>query len=184
MEHIHSSRVIVTGDININILDCIFDLNEYSCLLAKLGFLPAITKPTRLDSCLVFIRSKVDCAVGLVVGLAIIDHDLIILGLANLITITNHNRYKTTTDHSTVVNDLRAADWTFVMLALHNNKYTKRLNRSTFILKRWITKGILRCMVHRDKLHLDFRQHPDDPIRKGVYHRYRNFLINLLYSLK
>lgn len=204
LEPIHNSRVIVTGDININILDCLDpSVNEYSCLMAELGFLPAITKPTRLDACLdhFFIRSRADRVAGLVAALAISDHDLVILGLAIPNTKPSRNRYKIITDHSAVVGDLGAADWAPVMLAvdvevavtefnhilttiISNNTSTKRLSRSTLVLKPWITKGLLRCMVHRDKLHLDLRQHPDDPIRKRVYNRYRNFLTDLLHSLK
>ncbi|KAJ0176374.1 hypothetical protein K1T71_007553 [Dendrolimus kikuchii] len=61
---------------------------------------------------------------------------------------------------------------------------TKCISRSQFVLKPWITPGLVRCMKHRDKLHLDHKKDPNDIVRKSTYHRYKNFCNNLLRKLK
>lgn len=56
----------------------------------------------------------------------------------------------------------------------------KRISRSKFTLKPWITPGLMKCMRHRDQLHLKARNNPNDTILQITYKRYKNFCNDLL----
>ncbi|KAJ0179100.1 hypothetical protein K1T71_004812 [Dendrolimus kikuchii] len=51
-------------------------------------------------------------------------------------------------------------------------------------LKPWITPGLIRCMRHRDRLHLKCKKDPTNIILNKSYKRYKNFCNNLLKDLR
>ncbi|KAI5635507.1 hypothetical protein NE865_11776 [Phthorimaea operculella] len=206
LQSYHNKKsVILTGDININILvpdDP--EHTEYLCLLAELGFIAAITEPTRIHNCLdhIFVRSKAHSALGLVADTDITDHRMTMLGICPEITKAKRSSSKITrTDLPAVVEELKKADWSAVFasqdvheavstlknilgLALQKHTHIKRVSKRHALLKPWMTPGLLRCTQHRDKLHQELRKHPNDKVREVIYKRYRNFCNGLLHNLK
>lgn len=199
-------HVLVTGDININILESSnVKTSEYLDLMAELDLQQAISVPTRLDSCLdhIFIRADTHHIVGAVCKSDITDHNMILLGLSMAREDSNskQSRRLSKINFKRVSEDLAKEDWNNVLNSCDVNLASEQFNetlqtlitkhctsyytsRSKQILKPWITPGLKRCMLHRDKLHLDLRKFPNDPTREFVYKRYRNFCNNLLHKLK
>jgi hypothetical protein len=107
---------IVTGDINININSPCSDscASEYICVLAGLGFRPAVDRPTRKNACLdhFYVRSAKDMASVVCVS-DITDHDLVMVG------ITAPNKFNPAKPSKTVIRqdfeairaDLEHEDW-------------------------------------------------------------------------
>ncbi|KOB66009.1 Uncharacterized protein OBRU01_21809, partial [Operophtera brumata] len=65
---------------------------------------------------------------------------------------------------------------------MHKRKV--KIGRKFVNIKAWITPGLIKCMRHRDKLHKDCRDFPDDIERHKIYKRYRIFCNNLLFKIK
>ncbi|KAI5633696.1 hypothetical protein NE865_13592 [Phthorimaea operculella] len=100
-----------------------------------------------------------------------------------------------------IKNDLRKVDWGSVIygddvdaaadrlqstlgLIFDKNSRTVTISRSKYNLKPWITPGLMRCMKHRDNLHLRVRSDPNNKMLEHIYLRYRNFFNDLLRKLK
>lgn len=200
----HNS-VLITGDMNIDLMEdpptCGND--SYQCLMSEYGFLPAITEPTRGKACLdhAFLMTK-GRSLGLVCNSSLTDHDIVIIGLSlNLPKVRNNSRTSRKTNYHEVTKDLSNADWTQVLKeknvndaviafnkiildSLHKHSHIKTISRSKFNIKPWITPGLMKCMRHRDNLHLQVRSAPKDKLLNRTYTRYKNFCNNLLHKLK
>ncbi|XP_049885292.1 uncharacterized protein LOC126380104 [Pectinophora gossypiella] len=197
--HKNKKSVILAGDININTLSS--ESTEYLCLLAEHGFIPAITMPTRLTSCLDhgFVKSKFP-AIGIVCNSDITDHKIVIVGLT-----TNEKRSiqrsRMIIDYDGVGDELASVDWSVVTAldnvdkavevlmeliktAIANNSKEIKISRSKYVIQPWITPGLLRCTRHRDRLHAKLKQFPNDEILEITYKRYRNFHNMLLRKLR
>ncbi|KAI5651347.1 hypothetical protein NE865_00591 [Phthorimaea operculella] len=104
-------------------------------------------------------------------------------------------------DYSEVSKELHAADWSLVYnannvddavrefgiilsTAVQRNTKLRRVSRSKFIMRPWMTPGLLRCARHRDRLHQIHRDDPKDEQKELVYKRYRNFYQELIRKLK
>ena len=194
--------VIVAGDINIDILDA--ESNEYLCLYAEHGLEPVITKPTRINACLdhIFVRTR-NPAVGVVHDCDITDHKIAMLGLNTKMKHLGQcrSKNKTVLDLNAVCNDLSAIDWGTVTslncvddavealskivektFYLHSKRI--KITRSKYVIKPWMTPGLVRCSRHKDRLHTKMKQHPNDEIAGIIYKRYRNFYINIIRKVK
>lgn len=198
------STVVILGDINIDIMDSSTNQSsDYLCLLTMYEFLPAITLPTRNDSCLdhIFIKTKSRSA-GAVCQCSITDHNIAMATIAIPVSKDNQrSRLMLQTNYAAAALDLRAAEWSKVLgctdvneavahfdllisTAIKNNTRQVKISRSKLILKPWITPGLIRCMRHRDRLHSRARASPNDSALQITYRRYRNFFDNLLYKIK
>lgn len=200
----NNREVIFAGDININIIPNIEEdpATEYLCLTAEQGFLPAITKPTRGRSCLdhIFVKSG-SLVVSVVCSTAITDHEMCIAGINILGNTKKKTKIITKIDYPAITDEIRAIDWSIVTNSVNVNDAVKaftdnlttiinkntrkiRISNSKIILKPWITSGLLRCIKHRDNLHLKVIKCPNDVILKISYLRYRTYCNNLLHTLK
>ncbi|CAH2230213.1 jg7919 [Pararge aegeria aegeria] len=111
------------------------------------------------------------------------------------------NRAKLKQDIDAIRKDLSVIDWSQIfdsrdlnktvisfcfrlsqIISKHTNIIT--LKRRERAIKPWITPGLIRCMRHRDRLHMQARKYPDDILKRIIYTRYRNFCNNLLRKLK
>lgn len=206
-EHKNSPKIILAGDINIDILssDSSSSNNmhsDYLCITAEHKLIPAITLPTRATSCLdhIFIKSNHQ-AVSIVCQTSVTDHDFTAVGLKTKHCQKNTKRQISKVNFSAVVQELQSIDWSDIMLSsdvsiatellstklqdtIQNNTTFKSISRSKFNLKPWITPGLIRCIKHRDKLHLACRKYPKDETAKLIFTRYRNFCNDLLHKLK
>lgn len=198
------SHIILTGDINLDICSeplsaqCI----DYITLLTEHQLLPAITKPTRNDACLDhhFTKSPKD-TLGFICATDITDHYICVVTTKIGKVKPTTSRLRIRVDETAVLEDLKSVDWSSVISSQETNVATDQFNsiidgiiskntknitvsRSKFNLKPWITPGLIRCQKHRDRLHLKAKQYPNNEIIQTSYRRYRNFLINLLRTLK
>lgn len=199
------SNILLMGDININIMPGGDDKNknEYLCTTAAHGLAPIITIPTRNDRCIdhILIKSK-SKAVALVCKTSMCDHDLPMAFISTNKKIVNSSkRQHLKTDYEAVAEDLKQTDWTDIISSRDVNEATNKfsvlvknsidkhtklvtVSRSKINFKPWITPGLIRCMVHRDRLHLKSRKSPNNATDRLIYTRYRNFYKNVLRKVK
>lgn len=182
----NKNNLIFAGDININILDSPTQNTDYLCLLGEHGLTPAITKATHFKTCIdhIFLRSNFE-ANSVVCNLSVTDHDLIILCLEKKIN-NNKNEARKRCNYTEIKSDLEHVDWSQLYLTddintaashfnnticniLQNNTTLIKYHNSKHIIKPWITPGLLRCLKHRDKLHIQLRKNTHDPIKKNIY---------------
>lgn len=199
------STVVVTGDINIDIISTsISNHTEYLCLMASHGLLPAITEPTRGNTCLDHIFIKSSCrTVGIIGKCSITDHDMVLAAtsLINSSKSPTRSRWINKTDHDAIAEELLNTDWsdilnsncvnsaTNTLISIISNQISKhthkvKISRSKFTIKPWMTPGLMRCVRHRDKLHQSANANPNDKMKGLVYTRYRNFCNKLLHNLR
>ena len=197
-------NIIMIGDINVNILPGNADAHaqEYLNLCAYHGLLPAHTLPTyQSGSCLdhIMIQSNFP-SLALIINSAITDHNAALLTLncklpkCNTRTNSKLNVNKLEQDLRNIDFDpvFNSADPQFSMLyviesvqrAIQNNTVTYLLNNKNYNIKPWITPGLIRCMRHRDKLHMKAKSNPGNSILQISYRRYRNFCNDLLKKVK
>lgn len=130
------------------------------------------------------------------------DHSLVLAG----INITKpkderQSRVKLKRDYDAIAKDLHAVDWSAVygcsdvntatdffteilMCTINSHSNEVRVSRSKHNLKPWITPGLMRCMRHRDRLHLQAREDPKNKVLRLTYSRYHNFFKTILRKLK
>lgn len=197
-------NIILTGDININILPGSADAaaEEYLNLCAFHGLLSAHMLPTHQSgSCLDHIMLKTNSpALTLVTNSTITDHSatLLILNckLPKMVsrTVSKLNLHKLEEDLRNIDFDpvYKSADPQYCMLyviekvqhAIQKNTVISRLNNKNCNIKPWITAGLIRCMKNRDKLHMKAKANPNNLILQVSYKRYRNFCNDLLKKVK
>lgn len=203
-----STCTIVAGDININTLSVcgsphLDSSSEYLCLLAELDLIPTINKPTRGKSCLdhVHVTSK-HHAIGVVCRSDVTDHHMAMTGVSINRQKTGYKkRLVTKLDYDEIVRELSCTDWTGVLnktsvddavsafadiISGVTNRNTSRISvsRSKFVLKPWMTPGLIRCSKHRDYLHAKVRNNPNDKILSLIYTRYKNYHNQLIRKLR
>ena len=200
----HYSNIIISGDLNINICEDHHDSNKcnYLSLLAFHGLLPAHTLKTRLDSCLdhLFLKTHLK-AITFVAHSSLTDHDTVLLFLANKKERPTINSFVTNIDYDKINSDLSTLDFTplyelknpndaasllisLLRQVIENNTRKVKMSRRKKIIKPWITPGLLRCIVHRDKLHKNVKLNPNNDILRKSYTRYRNHCNELLKNVK
>jgi hypothetical protein len=199
------SNIIITGDLNLDI--CAVPLSEhcseYITLLAEYQLLPAITKPTRANTCLdhYFVKNPSQETFGIVCSAGITDHSICLLATTTKKIRPLPKRFYSKTDYDAVAKELSSMDWTAVIgtdnvnnavksfsniieLAVANHTSQSKQSRKKCILKPWITPGLIKCQRQRDRLHLQARNNPSNLIIQITYKRYRNFLNNIQNKLK
>lgn len=197
------NTVAVIGDINIDTLQSTNKSDEYLDLTASLGYLPAYNVPTHSNTCLdhTLLKTKFQ-ATSLILQTSITDHlpTFVKIGLC-LNTQKTNNTTSTRLDITSIATELQTTDFTDVMQSQEPNeaadllirKISSVITRHTKIIKParkfrnkkpWITAGLIKCIRHRDKLHIRSKRHPDNLILKTTYTRYRNFCNKLLKKLK
>lgn len=198
-------NIIITGDININIASGRNDsrVHDYLNICSFHGLLPAHTFPTHQSgSCLdhfIIKTSRPSCT--LVTNSSITDHHAVLLKLNLSLRKNNCIQSYTKLNIENLTIDIPNIDLapiyscadpnislTYLINALqhviHKNTSIIRLSSKHKITKPWITQGLLRCIRHRDKLHLKAKKEPDNEIISVTYKRYRNYCNKLLKKLK
>lgn len=199
-----SCNISTVGDLNIDIK--VGNRNdralEYLILNASHGLLPTHLLPTRMENCLDHILLKTNSmATTLVLESHITDHKPVVLSISNAnptrnknftISRVNNEALKTELENIDFSNIYEIKDANTAMTALISiissakDKHTKEIivTRKHRTLKPWITPGLLKCIKHRDKLHIKSKKSPDNLILQVTYRRYRNFCNMLLRKLK
>lgn len=201
--HISEKRkILIAGDINLNILQDTNQVNEYLCLSAELGLKHLINLPTRSATCLdhILVDARAQ-AIGLVCNTDITDHNLVMAGIITSPHRIRKTRFSSKTDYNKIYNDLKLTDWSDILISTDVSKTAERftcmledlvkkhtnqvrVSQRKCPLKEWITPGLLRCMKHRDALHTMARKNPYNIETQKTYKRYRNVFFDLIKDLK
>lgn len=198
-------NVILIGDININIAHSnnnAHNCNDYLDLLAQHELLAAHCFPTRETSCLDHIFLKTDLnATALVMASTITDHYTTALILENHRHSKNtFNLYKTINYDSLLssinihklneifeTEDVNKATNILVRelkYAIDLNTITKKIPCRKQLKEPWLTPGLLRCIKHRDKLHQQSNNDPENKTLKLIFKRYRNYCGEILKKVR
>lgn len=203
LSEISSTHKVLIGDINIDIMDNNKDVNSstYLNMLASHSLLPAHIFPTHGRTCLDHVILKCSYrAFCYVAETSVTDHDTLILKLERS-TITDNYSSREKIDYPSLDDAMKNLNLNllyemtdpneateFLLTTLDtvmkaNTKITTIPNRKR-IKRPWMTPGLLRCVKHRDKLHLKSRKNPSNEILTITYRRYRNFCNQLLKNIK
>lgn len=195
-------NVMVIGDINIDIIINSNNTSQYLDILAYHGLLSAHHIPTRLYSCLDHVMLKTRYhAKTMILSSSITDHEAVLLNLkykhkrilnTHIKHITNYDKLTKTInelDFTRIYSNKNANEATnlFVNIlhnAINSNTEKRKINKKNILLKPWMTPGLLRCIKHRDKLHINMKASPNNHTYRFIYTRYRNFCNKLLKKLK
>lgn len=197
--------VILAGDFNIDIMphSSNTDSSQYLCLIAEHGLIPAIDKPTRYSTCIdhIMVKTKFNCT-SAVCNSDVTDHSLVLLGVNTTINKNkNHMKSRLRCDYGAIKAEISSVDWIEIFSGLSVSeaalffenflescikKYSTTIfpKKRDYIIKPWITPGLLKCMRKRDELHQLSRRSPLDISLRQTYRNYRNYCNNLLRILK
>ncbi|KOB65472.1 putative tick transposon [Operophtera brumata] len=199
------TNIVIMGDINIDIKNGNNDTmsTDYLNLTAEHGLLPANNFPTRYGNCLdhVLLKTKSQ-ALSFVLQNALTDHFPVLLCLSYKAPCANSRKavfksidYKNITvllkesniSNILLMNDTNEAADSLINILMNSIQLSTTLRpipSSQRVSKPWITQGLLRCIRHRDNMHLKVKKQPNDQILVKSYRRYRHFCNGLLKKLK
>lgn len=206
------NRVVITGDININIKlretessQNIRNRASYLNMLASYGILAGHTLVTRETTCLDHMMLKIDkkkvTASIAILETSTTDHKSVLLCISKIKKRSQLNSTKTVINFENAVLHLKNCNieellsyndpTTLIDIliskiseCLEQNTTVVPIPRSKRIIKPWITPGILKCIKNRNKLQLKTKANPHNIIDKITYTRYRNYCNNLIKKLK
>lgn len=201
-------NVIVTGDININILENHEDSRSirYLEMMAQHGLLPSHRLNTRINSCIDHVFADLDpnkySATIAVLNTSVTDH---LMTLTNIYAKTEVNHIKKFTkvhvNFKEAINSLFEHDLVNLLkieepnsltdklinvinTSLITNTKTVKIPNTQRIIKPWMTPGLLKCIRNRNQLQKQAQQDKENETNMLIYKRYRNFCNNLLKKLK
>lgn len=199
-------NLVLTGDININILDTNNSLvSDYLELIGSHGLQIAIDAPTHGRACLDHIMCKlVGTFQGYVLLSDITDHDSVFLSISSPLAsngVSPHSITRTKIDYKSLADNIEFKDWNFFLkindpdlaantlietlqnlMVLHSDTITfSKKNRP---LKPWITAGIVNCFQKRNRMQLLVRKNPNDVALKHSFINYRNICNQIAKDLK
>lgn len=116
-----TKNTIVTGDININILECIndSDTNDYLNSLLGLGLIPGHRLPTRGPNCLDHVMLNLDpklfsCKIA-ILETTITDHSTVFMYIQHQYTQKRAEKTRTITDYAAALATLKDKDIHFLI---------------------------------------------------------------------
>lgn len=207
-----NKNIIITGDININIIPKPTENSyeyknraDYLNMLTAYSIFSGHSLPTRGQNCLDHYmlrikRSKITAFIA-ILHTSITDHFTTFLSLSKVKDNQNTLKTNTTTDFEKALTYLREKKLTDLLLcsdpniltdcltqriidSIKNNTTTIKIPSNKRRIKPWITTGILRCIRNRNKLQIESRNDPFNETKKITYTRYRNHCNNLLKKIK
>ena len=207
-----SKNVIVTGDININLI-----LNQgeqshertnrlnYLNMLAMHGLLPGHSLPTRDKSCLdhfiIKLKPASKTATIAIIHTTITDHFMTFLKITNHTDIIKPTKLKSTFNIEKGLSLLKDCDLANLLELTNPNTLTNNfieilqncitLSTTTEViplknrtLKPWMTVGLLRCIHNRNNMQRKLRLEPFNEVLKITYKRYRNYCNHIIKRQK
>lgn len=202
--NIHSKNIIFTGDININTFDDAGgQVQNYLNLMAMYGLRQGITKPTRLNNCLDHFMVKTSNTWQTVVfEQQLTDHSPILLYISNAsINKSAMNYSKIIINYEQIRYDMKNVTWdsllstndanmaaeivtNTLLLTISKNTQIRLIQKKYKPLKPWISKGVIKSIRKRDRLHAHHKKIPSDERIKQRYLTYRNACNKLIKNLK
>lgn len=198
----HYPNVMILGDININILDNDYDINEYQTCLSQYGFIGYINKPTRINSCIdhIFVKSNAFSISSGIYITDISDHlmtlcklfspDLSKIALSiNTVMHTDYNRISNYLSsyifkhHPNDSLDQQYQNLCFILTSIKNNfKFPIRIKNNH--KSNWINNDILILIRRKEKLYRKVRKYPNDIIYQLAYRTNVNELKRIIKVTK
>lgn len=200
-----TKNIILVGDVNINIMpeNLTCNANDYLDLMALHGLKQGINIPTRINTCIdhIMIKCKSICKT-VVFEQQLTDHSPILLyiGQSNIVKkAIERNKFKI--NYNMLKKQLTSFNWTAFYNITDTNTAAdqlmaillKHIKDNTSItnvpnkyrpLKPWITKGVVKCIRKRDKLHKKAKEAPDNMEYQEKFLKYRNVCNFVIKSLK
>lgn len=196
--------VAIVGDVNVDIKPSNSDdrTTDYLTLSASHGLLPAHHVPTRGTNCLDHIILKCTTpATTLILESFITDHMPILLHIEDTESPKKPQKTIFRVDYAKLVQEIEVMDLSHIMSVddanvaayeligviqglVKKHTYEVKIPRKNRNIKPWITPGLMRCIRHRDLLHMTTKKSPDNDIRRITYNRYRNHCNIILRNLK
>lgn len=197
-------NIIVTGDININILPG--ENSSHACnylnLMASHGLIQAVDKPTRYKTCLDHFMVKSNRPFQTIVFNKLTDHSPILLSLDTLPLVRNiPNNFKIVTNVDAVRETLALQNWNnyyaidnvddsatyltnTIQNAIDKNSSVKKIPSKFKALKPWINTGLIKCIRKRNQMQKQCQLSPNDSTLLTKYKKYRNICNNIIKTQK
>lgn len=205
LDSITAKNIVFTGDINLDILNNNLSIysQDYLTLMAMHGLKQGINLPTRVTTCIDHFMVKCHSVFKTIVfEQQLTDHSPILLYINRAEInkkVLGHNSVKVNYDK--IKESLIIESWqdffniSDVNLAtdLFTSKLQSLININTEIrkvskrnnpIKPWITKGVVRCIRKRDRLHKRVKKAPENDTIKNKYIKYRNICNKIIKNLK
>jgi hypothetical protein len=199
-------NLVLTGDINLDILsqDKGGYVDSYLNLMAVFGLRPAITLPTRQNTCLDHFMVRTTQWVQSFVFDELTDYLPTLIQLNPKINSGSRSLKPLITKVNTkkVMLQLSQVDWTDfynitnvnelamiltseIEIAVRNSSESFKLPKRKLPLKPWITPSVVRAIRKRDRMHKALKKEFEcDTHLKETYINYRNTLKKVIKSLK
>lgn len=200
---------IITGDINIDLLDDSDFVEEYKNIMSFFGFTSYINEYTRLPTytCLdhFFVSHKSNLNnlnyKSYIFRYNITDHCPIALTFCNEKTLNEEPNYKSFINYKKLKLDLRTEQWDSIYQENNINNITEKLidklkyyiNKHTNQVKikngkrriqNWMTSGILKSVTKKNNLYKATLKHPENTELKERYKFYKNTVNKLITKAK
>ncbi|KAL4089448.1 hypothetical protein QTP88_024483 [Uroleucon formosanum] len=185
-----NTKIIIIGDLNINLLDTTQNTTNYIDILNSLNFTSHINIITRPDSntCLdhvfsnIINNSLITIQVTLIDSL-ISDHYPVITQIIE----TNSHIHNINWNHNITDSNSSNININLLTASLQNLIKQSTTNRTNKSIKRnnpWIQPGIINAIKKRDKLHKLSKQEPFNINLKNKYKQFRNKLTEIIAKAK
>lgn len=196
--------IAIVGDVNVDIKIANTDdrTTDYLTLIASHGLLPAYHIATRGTNCLdhIILKCKTP-ATSLILESYITDHMPIFLHIEDSNSPIKPQKTISRVDYAKLTQEIEATDFSHILDMCDANvaayeligviqglvkkhTYEVKIPKKERNIKPWITPGLMRCIRHRDLLHMNTKKSPDDDILRISYNRYRNHCNIILRNLR
>lgn len=199
------TNIALIGDINLDIRNNTLDhkVANYLNLTAELGLLPAHTLPTRENNCLDHVLIKTTATTYItVLQTQITDHSPVIISFKkSTCNRIKPPRQRTKTDWQAVLSQLKQINFDEIFNSHDINKitdnfislitHTIKKNTNQFTIQKkyrmnnpWMTPGLLKCIVNKDRLHQEHKSDPLNLTKKIIFNRYSKFCADVITKVK
>lgn len=205
LESVHARNIILTGDININIMSGSVSAcsQEYLDMLSSHGLAQGINIPTRQNSCIDHFMVKSSNKWQTFVFEELTDHCPILLETENIINLFNQKpaHFKQSINFENIGKALENVSWDVYFATsdaneacnlliktlstiINNNKSLVQISNKFRPIKPWITPGMLKSIRKRNKLYKQYKNNPNNNDFHMKYIQYRNKCNYLIKFLK
>lgn len=204
LKNIHCSEIILTGDMNLDIMPNSLNThgNSYLCITSFYGLVQGVNIPTRESTCIDHYMIKSKHIWQTFIFDSLTDHCPILLLLETAHTKSTATLQKNTNinldciidqmhqlpwwDYHSIQDINDAVTWITKNLQniISNNTITRLLPRRHVPLKPWITPGVVRILRKRDLMHKRQKSSPNNDQMRKQYSTYRNWCTKIVKTLK
>lgn len=206
LQSIKSANVILTGDINLDILPgrITSQTAKYLMLMAYYGMVTGINEPTTSTTCLDHFMVRITKRWQTFIFNEITDHSPILLVIDNVKIVQSleaMSNVKIKLDHPAIRESIAALNWDDYLTLVDTDKAADNLvdkiqtvikaNTKTVTypcrmkpLKPWITPGVIKSIRNRNKMNKKLKRNPDDINLKNKYINHSKICTHIIKTLK